>query len=124
MLRIEHSVVHPLLKQTQLCALRNRMTNGQFNHVVGSRHQCDHVVKDARPLHIGAVFKVKLFRLVVVLLQRARKQPDAVICVGKGQVCQNILFLVLGKVPEDHDAVGKDKHLGKVFGIGRQSAHR
>ena len=63
------------------------MTDGQLDHVVGARHQRNHVVEDAWPLDVGAVLKVEFFRLKVVLLQRPRQETYAVLGVGKGHVC-------------------------------------
>lgn len=71
MLGSKHGLRHALLEEAQLRALGNGMADGKLDHVAGPWEERDHIVEDARPLHVRAVFKVELFRFEVGLIERA-----------------------------------------------------
>lgn len=112
-----HRLAHALLKRAQLSALRDGVRDAELHHVVGPRKQRDHVVEDARVLDLRAVLEVELLGLVVVGIEGADDERPALLALCKVQVAQDVLFLVLGEVPEDDHAVGEDEHLGEVLGV-------
>jgi hypothetical protein len=117
-LGVEHRLGHALLKEAELGALRDGVADGELDHVVGARQQREHVVEDARPLHVGAVFKEELLCLKVLLFPGPRDEGDARFVLREGQVGEDVLLLLLGKVPEDYHAVRVDEYLAKGLRVG------
>jgi hypothetical protein len=60
------------------------MADGEFYHVVRSREQSDHVVKDARTLDISAVLEVELLSLIVLLVQGSSEKTSSAILRSVG----------------------------------------
>ena len=104
-LRVKHSFAHSFFKETEPRTLCDGMADGKLDHVVGARHQSDHIVEYARALHVGAILEMKFFRLKIVLIQWTGQQADAVFSVRKCKICQDVFFLMLCEVPEDYYSV-------------------
>lgn len=100
-----HRLRHALLEEAEFGTLGNGMTDGQLDHVVGSGKKCDHIVEDARAFHVGAVLEVELLSLKVVLIKGPSSERHTGLILGKCQVCQNILLLVLREVPKHNYAI-------------------
>lgn len=64
---------------------------------------------------------MEFFRLEVLFVLRAGDEGDARFRFGEGEIREDVLFLALGEVPEDDDAVGEDEHLREGEGVGAHS---
>jgi hypothetical protein len=116
----QHGAVHALFEEAQLGALGDGVAHGELDHVV-SALQGDHVVVDARARYLRVVLEVELLRLEVALGERPRGDLDARVVDAEGQVGEDVLFLLLGEVPEDDHAVAEDEHLAEREGVGRHA---
>jgi hypothetical protein len=66
---------------------------------------------------------VEFFRLEVILLQGSGEEAGIVLRVGEGEVCEDVLFLTLGEVPEYDNAIREYEHLGELLGFRCQTVH-
>jgi hypothetical protein len=86
--------------------------------------QRNHVIVHSGSLDFGIVLKVELFRLKVGFGERACGEVERYRspCVGaESEIREDVLFLLLGEVPEDCYAIREDEELAKGEGIGRDA---